>query len=146
MVNNRIVSRYKGSLPQGTGPGARAIAGGPLYPENEVLTVLDQTNTDNLVLWTGKCRDDLQKYGWDIDDARELLRFALKNGRYRGAEWCVQGSNGPWAACDAYSARRREWIEAAHKELDVEYFVKFAIGQTGALLLLVSCHLSEQRR
>jgi len=35
-----------------------------------------------------------------------------------------------------------EWVATASKEMGVEYFVKFAVGKTGQLLLLVSCHLS----
>jgi len=37
--------------------------------------------------------------------------------------------------------RRREWVSAVKKEMNMEYFVKFAIGKTGALVLVVSCHL-----
>lgn len=145
MVNNSIVSRYKGSLPQSDSPDARAITGGPLYAPQEVLALLAQDGA-NIVLWTRKCKDDAQKYGFDTDDAKELLRLGVKNGRFRGAEWCKQTPNGPWAACDAYSVVRREWIAHARREMDVEYYIKFAIGQTGTVLLLVSCHLSEQRR
>ena len=38
-----------------------------------------------------------------------------------------------------------EWIEAAYKSFEVEYYVKFAVGKSGHVLLIVSCHLPENR-
>lgn len=78
----------------------------------------------------------------DGDDLAGLIGEAVRCGRFLGAEWCVQKPDGPWVACDAYSLRRHEWIEAAGKEMLAEYYIKFAIGKTGLLLLLASCHLS----
>jgi hypothetical protein len=43
-------------------------------------------------------------------------------------------------AADAYSLRRSEWVAAARKDMLIEYFVKFAIGRSGSLVLIVSCH------
>ena len=65
----------------------------------------------------------------------------LRPADYRDSEWCTNGRNA-LAACDAYALRRVEWVAAAGKEMGVEYFVKFAVGKTGQLVLLVSCHLS----
>lgn len=144
MVNNRIVSRFTGRLPASAADDRR-IEGGPIYPVAEVLELLSQQAEQSLVLWTRKCKNDLQNYGLDLDDARDLLRSGVQRGRFLGAEWCVQAPNGPWAACDAYSVIRREWVDAAHKEMDFEYYIKFAIGKTGSLLLLVSCHPSQDR-
>lgn len=45
------------------------------------------------------------------------------------------------AACDAYSIRRMEVIPATGKTMPVGYFLKFAIGKTGNLVLMVSCHV-----
>ena len=45
------------------------------------------------------------------------------------------------AACDAYSIRRLEVIPATSKAMPVGYFLKFAIGKTGCLVLMVSCHV-----
>lgn len=95
--------------------------------------------------WTRKCKDDLQKYFLDAEDAAGLLSEALQYGRYRDSEWCEQRPTGPWAACDAYTLMRKEWIPHAHKELQIEYYLKFAIARTGTVILLVSCHLPEDR-
>lgn len=142
MVNTCIVSRYGESLPKG-GRFGRKIAGGPLYPADEVLELIGGDGSEVIRAWARKCGEDLQKWSLDADDVRELLEVALRSGRFIGSEWCVQRPNGPWAACDAYSLVRREWVAAARREMDLEYYLKFAIARTGAVLLLVSCHPSE---
>ncbi len=143
MVNNiKNLSRYDGAPPATWED--RVIDGGPLYPIEEVLRALE-LGESALVPWTRKCSDDLMRLALEIDDAVELVREALGSGRYRNSEWCVQSPSGPWAACDAYELRRREWIDAAHKHMVFECYVKFAIGRTGKVLLLVSCHTSEDR-
>ena len=53
--------------------------------------------------------------------------------------------SGPWAACDAYQLWHNEWVQAAYKEMCFEYYIKFAIGKSGKLLLLVSCHEPQDR-
>lgn len=93
--------------------------------------------------WTKKCSADIQKLALDAGDLYGLLREAFSKGHFLGSEWCQQRPGGPWAACDAYKLFRREWVAAAHRDMDMEYYLKFAIGMTGAILLLVSCHLSE---
>lgn len=145
MVNNVIVSRYTGTLPLSRKKADLKIPGGPIYNTQEVLSLLDTNGRSALRPWTRKCIDDLQKYSLDTDDVEGLLRAALRTGKFLGSEWCEQQPRGPWAACDAYRTFRREWIKAADKEMDVEYYIKFAIGKTGQLLLLVSCHLPEDR-
>ncbi|WP_291820171.1 hypothetical protein [Marinobacter sp.] len=105
--------------------------GGPIEPEARA--------------WTRKCKDDLQKYTLDAADTVELLTEALQHGRYRDLEWCEQRPTGPRAACDAYTLARKEWIPYAHKEFPIEYYIKFAIAKTGTVILLVSCHLPEDR-
>jgi hypothetical protein len=144
MVNIRIVSRFKEGAPQEGGD--RRIKGGPLYSREEVLGLIDSSGVDSIILWTQKCVDDQQKYSLDTDDAHRLIGNALKHGRYRKSEWCRQKPSGPWAACDSYSVVDRKWVENAHKDMDFEYFVKFAIAESGAVLLLVSCHPPEERR
>ena len=67
--------------------------------------------------------------------------MGLDKGRFLGSEWCVQGENGPWAACDAYGVLRLEWSGVAHKKMPIEYYVKFAINEKGNWLLMASCHL-----
>lgn len=144
MVNKTIVSGFTGDLPLDEG-ACRKIAGGPLYPAGEVLALLAREREQAIELWTRKCKSDVQKYGLNLDDLHGLLDEAVGNGNYRGSEWCVQRPNGPWAACDVYRLFRNEWIEYAHKFMKMEYYLKFAMARSGQLLLLVSCHLSEDR-
>lgn len=144
MVNKAInVSAYQG-IPPPDGAADRRIAGGPLYSVTDVLALLG-TGESALVPWTRKCKDDLMRLALDIPGVQELIREALQHGRYRNSEWCVQNPTGPWVACDAYQLRRSEWVEAAYKDMSFEYYVKFAIGKTGKLLLIVSCHESQDR-
>jgi hypothetical protein len=145
MVNNMNVSGYTGTLPASRERADLKIPGGPIYKAQEVLSILDNKGSSALKAWTQKCIKDLQKYALDTDDAEEFIRIALRNGQFLGSEWCEQKPSGPWAACDAYRVFRREELKAAHKEMDFEYYIKFAIGKTGQLLLLVSCHPSENR-
>jgi hypothetical protein len=145
MVNKTIVSRFTGDLPLDEG-ACRKIADGPLYPAGEVLALLAESGVQAVRAWTNKCQRDMQKWSLDTDDLCKLMEIALRSGRFRGAEWCVQRPNGPWAACDAYSPVRREWIAYARREMDMEYYIKFAIAKTGKLLLVVSCHPPEDRR
>ncbi len=144
MVNKTIVSRYQAALPPSAGAN-RTIRAGPLYPAADVMTLLTIEGSGAVRAWTRKASADLQKLSLDADDLVELIKDALTQGRYRRSEWCIQRPNGPWAACDAYSLERREWNQYAHKELPVEYYVKFAIAKTGKVLLLASCHLPENR-
>lgn len=133
MVNFIIVSEYSG----GPTPGDRVkIDGGPLYSLERVQGLVSAPV--QLRLWTKRCRVKVQELGWDAEDVAELVQ-CLSLHDYKDSEWCENGK-GAWAACDAYAIRRREWVEAARKEMTVEYFLKFAIGKTGALVLMVSCH------
>lgn len=133
MVNFLIVSEYIGDLE----PGDRVkIASGPLYALERVQGLVSASG--RLTLWTKRCRLKVQDLGWDADDVAQLL-LSLTVVDYKDSEWCDNGK-GAWAACDAYTIRRREWVEAARKELTIEYFLKFAIGKTGTLVLMVSCH------
>jgi len=145
MVNNMIVSRYEGELPLGEG-ASRRIPGGPLYAAEEVVAVLESIGSSAVRSWTQKCSRDVQKLCLDAGDLYELIELAINNGRFRGAEWCVQRPGGPWAACDAYVVTRRERMPNANVEMDIEYYIKFAIGRSGAVLLIVSCHIPEERR
>jgi hypothetical protein len=132
MVTFIVVSEYSG----GPIPGDRVkIEGGPLYSLERVQGLA--VRPGGLFLWTRKCLRDVANLTWDADDVASVIS-ALKSSDYKDSEWCDNGKS--WAACDAYTIRRREWIETARKEMTVEYFLKFAIGKTGALVLMVSCH------
>lgn len=139
MVNSLInLSAYEGTPPADE-THSRRIKGGPLYSQDEVLAAINQ-GEQALIAWTRKCKDDLLRQSMDLTDAAKLVRDALSQGRFHNAQWCQQKPSGPWAACDAYSLKRKEWVPAAHKHFIYEYYVKFAVGKTGKLLLLVSCH------
>lgn len=113
------------------------IPDGPLYELAMVQALAKQEGT--LRLWTTKCAQDVRNLLWDETDVAALL-CALERHQYLDSEWCSNG-RGAWAACDAYRVKRREWVQAAHKEMEMEYFVKFAVGKTKALVLTVSCHI-----
>lgn len=140
MVNDRIVSRVTGTPTRRNGG---IIQRAPLYPADEVLDLLEQRGVEAFTLWTNDCQKDVQNLALDHDGVLELLRHALTGGRFLNAQWCQQKPGGPWAACDAYSTTRSEWIEAAFKSFDIQYYVKFAMSRSGKLLLLVSCHASS---
>lgn len=142
MVSVNVVSRYN-SDPPGVGATARGIPGGPLYQSAEVISLLDRMGTQGVLSWTGKCSGNLQDLSLDLDDVVVLVVEAVRCGRFIGSEWCVQKPDGPWAACDAYEIKRRERCSVAKKELEYIYYIKFAIGMTGKILLLASCHLSN---
>lgn len=142
MVNNINVSRYQGQIPSGS-KADLAISDMPLYPAEEVMVLLEQRGEEAIKAWTNKCIRDVQSLGWDNSDLLELIRQALQGGRYLNSQWCMQKPGGPWAACDSYHLRRSEWIEAAHKNMQCEYYIKYAIGKTGQLLLLASCHTPQ---
>lgn len=139
MINNRPnVSRYQGTPPAGEGSDAnRKISSGPLYPVEEVMPLVDQVLVN---FWTRGSVRDSQKWKLDAQDAADLVASALSNGRFLGAEWCEQKPSGPWAACDAYLVKRLEWNEAAHKSMSFTYYIKFAISNTGQVLLMASNH------
>ena len=140
MVNTKIVSRFQGDGDLPTGEGAALkINIGPLYPSEDVISILEAAG-NSVRAWTKKCTADLQKWSLDDNDLIELVGLAVNRGRYIGSEWCLQRPTGPWAACDAYSIVRRSWVPAAHKEMDFEFYIKFAIGLSGNILLLASCH------
>lgn len=139
MVNTIIVSRFIGELPLEEG-ACRKIAGGPLYPTDKVLALLAESGAQAVSAWSNGCHSDMQKWSLDTEDLVELIEAAVHSGRFLGAEWCIPHPNGPWAACDAYSLVRREWVANAHREMDMEYYIKFAIAKTGMLLLVASCH------
>ena len=144
MVTPKIVSRFNEESHLGTAT-SRKISGGPLYPAHEVKEMLADGNTVAIKAWTEKCAKDIQKLELEESDLRELLQIAVQSGNFRGAEWCDQKPNGPLAACDAYALERKEYIRHAHKEMNMEYYIKFAISKSGKVLLVASCHLPEQR-
>lgn len=145
MVNTVSVSKYSGTPPgDKMEDEARKIQGGPLYSAEELLPLLSGGGK-SVIVWTNKCKADLQKESLDVDDVARLIGICLRSGHFKGSEWCKQKPIGPWAACDAYQIVETKWVDAAYKEMEFEYYVKFAIAKTGKLIFTVSCHGPEER-
>lgn len=138
MVSSIILSRYQ----EGLDPnfiGRQKIAGGPLYLKADVLPLL---NAESIIAWTKGCREDLQKWSLDGDELAELIKLAVNKGRYIDSEWCQEKPNGAWAACDAYTVIEEQWNEYTKQYQDTEFYLKFAIGKSGKVILTISCHPS----
>lgn len=132
MVSVKILSRFTDGFSEGKLDSEnRKISEGPLYPATEVIELLKSSDAINVV--TRKASNDAQNLAWDADDLALYLARAVVNGRYLGSEWAWIKSDVSCAACDAYRLN----------DGDLSYYFKFAIGKTGALILIVSCHLSS---
>lgn len=137
VINNRAnVSRFSGLLPQ-SDDEPREIDSGPLYMMADVQSL---AATLRIHFWSRGAVADAQKWSLSIEDVAELIKLAMESGSYKGAEWCKAQPAGPWAACDAYTVSRLEWNQAAHKEMRISYYLKFAISKTGSVLLSASNH------
>ncbi len=140
MVKMFILSQYSTSPPTELGVGRIKIDGGPLYDLATVKQLVDDPDCINL--FTRTCIGEVHKlFDSDTEQVAALIQ-ALDQQDYIDSEWCENGKTGV-AACDAYRIRRAEVVAATGKPMTTEYFLKFAIGKTGQLVLLVSCHLSR---
>ncbi|EPY7248011.1 hypothetical protein ACLH1Q_06830 [Klebsiella sp. 1SOBk8mer] len=119
---------------------ASKISGGPLY--KNILTIIESAKISAI---TQQCSKDVAELGKDEDCLKSSISLAVSRGRFLGSEWCQINANNVWAACDAYSFTEKAWIEAAHKEMDCEIYIKFCIGKSGAVVLIVSFHPPRQR-
>jgi len=137
MVSKVNLSRYNEGEPPEEGADRR-IAGGPIYSTKELLEIL--SGGGGVVKPAGNCVKQLQALSFDEDDAAELLVRGLTQGRYKNSEWAGCGGNSV-AACDVYIARRLEDVGSSHGPAEVEYYLKFAIGRTGKVIVLVRCHV-----
>lgn len=137
MVKIIIISEYSSNPPELPGTGRIKIGGGPCYSLARVQDLV--LHEDQLKAWTEKCRKDVRK--WFDDDLQRVadLIGGLRESDYIDSEWCENGK-GAVAACDAYSIRRVDRAPATGQALQMEYFLKFAVSKTGALVLMVSCH------
>lgn len=135
MVTFYVISEYSSTLP--TTGGGEKIPGGPLYDLERVKAITE--GGTGLALWTKDCTKNVQYLEWDHADVINLIhRLGLQD--YIDSEWCENGK-GAWAACDAYRVKVREWVPTADREMDISYFVKFAINKLGTMILTVSCHI-----
>lgn len=129
-----IVSRYNAGF---KGSSCK-ISGGPLY-KNEILDVI---NSAKIVVGTRKCQKDLMALSKDEEDLRGIIENAVENGRFHQSEWCELSSPNTWAACDSYKWVENCWIEAANKEMDCHFYIKFCIGKAGNVVITASYHTS----
>lgn len=137
----KVLSRYIHSPPSGNSTTEKIQTTSALYSPDEAIALIDP---DNIFFETRNVEKDIDGLNWDIDELCDFLRYALMYGVYLSSEWCLS-SKGHWLACDSYRVFRNEYIEAAYKEMQIEYYLKYCIGKSGATLLLVSCHLPRQR-
>lgn len=145
MVNIRIASRFSGppSPPQEGSDREACRIDGPIYSEQEVVKLLQERGPSAVRPVTKKCIEHAELYDLDDQDHYDLVLTAIQAGRYNGSAWCLGSKRATWFACDAYTVVRREYIEHAHREMDVAYYIKFAIGASGIVVTLVSCHPSR---
>lgn len=136
MVIYRNLSAYNG-VPPAEGE-ARKISGGPLYELAKIKALA--TAKPGVLLVTKKCQDNATRLGLEPADVGQLIG-KLSASDYRDSEWCETGK--AWLGCDAYVLTQTEYNEAARKDYQHEYFLKFAIGKNGLVVMVISCHLSN---
>jgi hypothetical protein len=145
MVSNLNLSLYSGSPPQNS-DGDLKISDGPLYDKESVMKILHELGADSINVVTRRANSHIRKYDLDIDDGvLKLLKLALKSGDYLNSQWCEHGKGNTWSACDAYSVMESKWNEYMYDYLETKWYIKFAIGKTGKLILIVSCHSSDEQ-
>lgn len=117
----------------------KIVREGPIYAAD---TILELAVANRVTLWSKGAITEAQKWGFDNKDVCELVTAALRNGRYRDSVWCLggNGSKRTWAACDVYTFSRVEEVSWSPHPQTMTYYVKLAIGKTGQMLLIASCH------
>ena len=139
MVTFLVTSEYSQDPPTQSGLRLKIDLGRPLYDLARVQALL--ANSAHIKAVTQKCLQDIETlFAGEYDEVAALIR-AIHPKDYRDSEWC-ECSRGSVAACDAYVVRRQEVATGSGQNVSVTYFLKFAIGITGQLVVIVSCHLS----
>ncbi|HIE4322268.1 TPA: hypothetical protein ACXM6M_000670 [Serratia marcescens] len=131
-----IISSHKDGFPG----AASKIPGGPLY--QNIKEIIGSARVNAV---TAQCTKDVAALGKDEDSLKKSIHLAVTKGKFIGSEWCQINGNNVWAACDAYSFSESTWIEAAHKDLDCEFYLKLCVGVTGMVVLTISFHPHRQR-
>lgn len=129
-----IVSRHSTGF---TG-SKQVIPGGPLY-ECDILNVIDKST---MIIGTRKCQRDLRALSKDEQDLKHIIKDAVRGGRFHQSEWCELSQPGTWAACDSYKWTETAWVEAAHKDMECHFYVKFCIGKNDNVVITISYHTS----
>lgn len=128
-----IVSRHSSGF-----PGVKQdIPRGPLYAD--ILSIIDSAT---MLIGTKKCRKNLRDLSKDMDDLRGIIKHSVTCGRFHKSEWCELSEPDTWAACDSYTWVESAWIEAAYKEMDCHFYIKFCIDSSGNVVTTVSYHTS----
>ena len=139
MVTFVVISEYSQDPPTQTGLRVKLALGRPLYALERVQALTG--NGQRIKAVTQKCLQDVETlFAGEYDDVASLIR-TIHPHDYRDSEWCDCG-RGSVAACDAYVVHRVEVAPVSGQQVSVTYYLKFAIGKTGQLVLMVSCHLS----
>jgi hypothetical protein len=141
MVSVRILSRFdEGFSEDKLEVDNRKISGGPLYPVDEVLGLLESNSVQAM---TQRALSEVVKLDLDYPESAlaEFLMYAIRNGTYIDSEWASINAKS-CAACDAYRFRKMETSKSGY-EFEAEYYVKFAINKLGKLIMIISCHLSQ---
>lgn len=95
---------------------------------------------DDVWIATAKAQRDLENLRWTFADLLDCL-LCLRAEDYKGAEWC-RDQQGNWHPCDAYAIRYDDVRRCRLSHSDINYYLKFSIGQDGTLqLIFLSCHL-----
>lgn len=145
MVSSLNLSLYSGSPPQNS-DGDLKISDGPLYSKESVMKILTDLGADSINVATRRANRHIKKHDLDIDDGvLKLLIYALKSGKYLNSQWCEHGKGNTWSACDSYSVVEKKWNDYMYGYLETKWYIKFAIGKSGKLILIVSCHSSDEQ-
>jgi hypothetical protein len=137
VINNINVSRFDGDVPYCQDSRCRKISGGPIYSEDEVLLLAQE---QRIQLWTRGSIVDAQKWSLDMDEIAEMIIHAIQKGVFKCSEWCIQKTDGPWAACDVYTFFWTSPITSLPRQKPIGFYLKFAISKAGQSLLTVSIH------
>ncbi len=116
---------------------SRNIGRKPIYK----LEVVQQHFTvDKLNAFTKGCRQDLAKWGWDINDTFNAIQ-KLRQKDYLSSAWC-EDNHGNWAACDGYCIPNH-LDTSCDPPCRIDLYIKFAVSLTGKVLLIFSFHPSN---
>lgn len=138
MVNN---NKYKPPASDNPGDEERKI---PCESSLYELTKVKELSADGLLRTvTENCDKDLAALGLSLyGDVAEMLG-RLEESDYYQSEWCRSSSRkgkGAWLKCDVYKTIKSIYNTHTCKEDHYDYYLKFSMGPTGKVLLIVSCH------
>ncbi|THB63506.1 MAG: hypothetical protein D6B27_12110 [Gammaproteobacteria bacterium] len=138
----KIVSKYTESPPLSNKATDKERfirnSGNPIYSKDEVIEAI--RSNAKIAPYTERCINNLSILNLEIKDMPELLMKVVNSGEHINSQWCLNTKGTTWAASDSYVYRYEHYIEHIHKYLPCEYYVKFAIGKTGNIILLVQIH------